>query len=87
MQNVKIQQIPYHGLDLVNPRITEFNNLMTFRTNQVIMLFIPVRLFVLSKIATELMLAYKVTLHQQVKRIVYRGPAYPVILIFHADVQ
>jgi hypothetical protein len=53
----------------------------------VVVLLEPIRFFVLSQILSELVLAYQIALNQQIQRIVNGGPAYPVVIVFHADVE
>src|SRR5690606_20833958 len=87
MKNLKMKNLLSGLLNVLDTGIAEFDHLVAIRTNQVIVLFIAVRLFVLRQVLSKLMLAYQVTFHQKVQRIVHGGPAYPVILILHADVQ
>ena len=66
MQDMKIQQLPYHCLDIMNPGVAELHYLVALRTYYVVVLPVAVRLFILSKIPAKLVFAYQVVLYQQV---------------------
>lgn len=87
MQNLEVQDFSYGILNILDARITKFQNLITIHTDEVIVLFVSVGLFKLGKILTKLMLRDQVTFNQKIQRIVNSGPTYPVIFIFHADVE
>jgi hypothetical protein len=52
-----------------------------------IVLFIAIRLFKLSQIFSELVFFHQVTVYQQLKRVINGGTAYPVIPVFHVDIE
>ena len=60
---------------------------MAFGTDDVVMLPVTVRLFVLRQVTAKLMFAHQVILYQQVQGIVHGGPADAVVLVLHADVE
>ncbi len=60
---------------------------VAFRANEVVVLLVAVGLLVLCQVLAKLVFAHQVTLHQQVQRVVYGGPAYAVVFVFHADIQ
>ena len=64
MHYVKMQDLFYRTLNILNARITEFHHFMTLRANEMIVLFIAVRFLVLRKIFSKLMLANQITLDQ-----------------------
>ena len=86
VQHIKLQQIPHHVFNVLNPWVTKLQHLATIHTNQVIVLLEAVRLFVLRKVFAELVFFYQITTHQQFQGIVHRGTAYPVVLVGHVDV-
>jgi len=55
MVYVKVKNIAHHALYLLNPGITKFEHSFAVGTNQVIVLFIRIRLFKLREILTKLM--------------------------------
>ena len=71
----------------LNARIAEFHYTVAFGADQVIVLLVAVGLLVLRQILSELMLAYKVALNQEVQRVINGRPAYTVIFVLHADVK
>jgi hypothetical protein len=73
-------------LNILNARITEFHHFMTLRANEMIVLFVPVRFFVLRKVFSKLMLANQIALYQQIQGIIDSSTTYAVILVLHADV-
>src|SRR6478609_5514369 len=52
-----------------------------------VVLFKTIRLFILCQILAELMLAHQITFYQQIEGIVNSSAAYPVVFVFHVDVQ
>ena len=84
---LKMEHLTHHILNGLNPRIAELHHFVAIGADQVIVLFEAVGLFVLRQIFAKLMLRYQVTVHQYIQRIVHRGPAHPVLLVFHADVE
>jgi len=87
VQHVKMQQLTSCSLNVLNSRVAKFHHLVAVGANQVVMLSRPIGFLVLGKVFSELMSAHKVTFNQQVKGIVNRGPANPVVFILHVDVQ
>ena len=65
MHYIKMQDLFYGALNILNARITKFHNFMTLSANQMIVLFVSVRFLVLRKIFSKLMFANQITLYQQ----------------------
>ncbi len=72
--NLKIVDFFKHGLDLLKSRITEFNHLAAFVTDDVVMLAICLRALINRLISSKLMALHQPTLQQQVKSIIDRSP-------------
>lgn len=87
MQYVEVKDIFYGALNVLNPRIAELYHFVTFRADQMVMLSAAVSLLVLCEIFPELVFAYQIALNQEIKCVINRRPANPVVFIFHADVQ
>src|SRR5687767_4461584 len=87
MHYIKMQYLFYCTLNILNARVTKFNYFMTLRTNQMIMLLIPIGFLVLRKIFSKLMFAYQIALYQEIQCIIYRSTTHPVIFVLHADVK
>lgn len=83
----ELQNIPHHVLDLLNARITEFNDLSTIQADQVVVLLVPVAPFVLRLVPAELVFADQVTVDQELEGIIHRRPADPVVVVLHMDIQ
>ena len=64
MHYIEVQNFFNGVLNILNPWVAKFNNLMAVGTDKMVVLFIPVLFFVLSQILPELVFAYQVTLHQ-----------------------
>lgn len=73
--------------DIFNSRITEFDHFARIGQNDVVMLFVEIRFFVMGLILTKLMASYKAAFQEQLYRVVKSCPADPVILILHFYVQ
>lgn len=85
--NVDIKNIFECRFNILNPGIAKFDHFSGIGKYNVIVLFEFVRLFELGDIAAKLVLSDQVTSKQQIHRVVKRGPADAVILIFHFDVE
>lgn len=87
VQHIEMQDLLDRILDILYTGITELHHLVTLCTDQVIMLFVTIRLFVLREVFAKLVFTNQVTFDEKVKRVINRCPAYPVVLVFHADVE
>jgi len=87
VSDIELQQLTHGVLDLLNSRVAKLEHFATVRTDEVVMLFITIRLFVECQIFPELVPFYQITTHEQIQGVVHRGPAYAVALIFHVDIQ
>ena len=87
MGDVEFQEIAHHGFDLLDAGVTELQHPATIHANEVVVLFVAVRLFVLGQVLAKLMFLHQITSHEQFEGVVYGGPADPVLLCFHVDVQ
>lgn len=84
---IKLEKLAYRILYVLDPRITELHYFMTFRTDQMVVLFISIRLFVLRHILAKLMFGNQVTFNEQVQGVIHSSPAHPIIFVLHTDVQ
>ena len=85
--DIKLQDITHHALDLLNPRIAELHYFTAINTDNMIVLFIPVRFLELGHVFAELMFSHQIARYQQFQRIIYRSAANTVFLILHVDIQ
>jgi hypothetical protein len=85
--DAEIQQFAYHVFYLLNPRVTKLNNFAAVGADDMVVLLVSVRFFELGKIFPELVLFYEITIHQQFKGVVHRGPADAVTAVLHVNVQ
>lgn len=83
----KIVQLAGCFDDLLNPRITEFDHIARIHIDQVVMLHAMVCFFKLCDILSELMFDHEAAVQQQLDSIVQGGPADPVVLILHKDIE
>ena len=56
MQYVEVKYLFNRGLNILDARIAKFDHLVAICTDEVVMLFVSVRLFVLREILAKLML-------------------------------
>lgn len=68
-------------------RIAELGHFTAVCADKVVMLLRFKSLFELGDVLSELMLYHKLTVEQQVYRVVKRCAAHTVVLIFHEDIQ
>ena len=87
LDNFKIEQIAHRCFYLLNPGIAKFHHFSTIHTDEVIVLFVPVRFFILGEVFSKLMFGDKITTDEKFQRIVNSSAAYSVIGIFHMDIQ
>jgi hypothetical protein len=73
--------------DLMDARITIFIHPAADRANNVIVLLAGIGFFKLRDILAELVLDHQTAIKQQFHRIVQRGTADAVTIIFHVDIQ
>ena len=64
MHHIEMQNLFDGVLDILNPGIAEFHNLMAIRTNQMIMLLVPIRLPVLRQVFTKLVFTDQIAFDQ-----------------------
>ena len=83
----EFQEFANHTLDLVNAWIAEFDHLTALDTDNMVVLFVSVRLLKLGHVFAELVFGHQIAGNQQFQCIVYRGPAYPVFFVFHVDIK
>lgn len=63
VHHVEMENFLNRVLNVLNARIAEFHYAMTFRTNQVIVLLVAERLFVLCEVLAKLVLAHEIAFH------------------------
>ncbi len=73
--------------DLLNAGITKLSDLPGFDINEMVVLHAMVGLFKLGDVLAELVLYHQVAIEQQLNGIVKGGPAYPVVLVLHENIQ
>jgi hypothetical protein len=84
--DVKIVMGGYRVTDGLYAGIAKFEDLVTLRTNEVIVLSIAVGFFIKREVLPEVMLPHKVALRQDIQGIVHRGAADLEVLGFHVYV-
>jgi len=81
-------QLLFNGFfNLLNPCITKFKDLPVIDIYKMVMLFKSVGFFELGTVVSELMFCYEIAIKQKFDSIVKCGPAYPVFIILHSDIQ
>ena len=84
---LEFEQTAHHALNLLYARIAKLHDFTTVDTDDVVVLFIAVRLFELGHILPKLVLGYQVARYEQFEGIINGGPANAVFFIFHVDIQ
>lgn len=87
VKNFEVLCFFYHFLNAVKSWIAELYHLVAFGANEVIVLAAWIRFFELRLVLPKLMLGYQIAIHKQIERVVHRGPAYPVVFVFHRNVE
>ena len=86
-RDTEVEQFLRHTLNLVHTWIAEFKDFVAVGANEVIVLFVLIRLFELSLVLSELMACNQVAGKQQFNGIVKRSATYTVLLILHVHVK
>ncbi|EIM75698.1 hypothetical protein A3SI_12654 [Nitritalea halalkaliphila LW7] len=63
MQHLKVQYFTYGILNVLDTRITKFEDLIALRANKMIVLLKSIRLFILREIFAKLMFGNQIALH------------------------
>lgn len=74
----------FDGLDA---RIAEFDDFAGVGHDDVVVLFVKIRLFIMRLVLTELVFAHQAAVQQKFDGVVQRGAAYPVVFVLHLDVE
>ena len=72
---------------VLDPRITKFLYLSGICEDDMIVLAIKIGLFILGLVFAKLVFSNQSTLQKEFDGVVECCPAYPVIFVFHGDVQ
>ena len=67
--------------------ITKLNYLTCFGINKMVMLTTVISLLKLRYVLSELVLNNEITVEQKVYGIIQCGPAHPVVLVLHKDIE
>lgn len=73
--------------DFLDAGVAEFFYFSTINTNEVVVLLVAIRPLKLRHVFAKLVLGYQIAGKQQIKGVVNRCPAHPVIAVFHLDVE
>src|SRR5690349_22685296 len=87
VKDIEVKDLLHGRLNVLDARVAEFHHLMTIRADQVIMLFVSKRFLILGEVLSKLVFGYQVAFHQQIKGVVNRCTAHPIVLVLHADVK
>ena len=87
MSNINVKHILEGLFDILYPRITKLHDFAGTSHQDVVMLSKAVRLLILCQILTKLMLRHQITFDQQIQRVVNSSATYPIVFVFHTDVQ
>lgn len=85
--NLKIEQFTDHVLDLLYAGIAKLDYFTAIGADDVIVLFVAVRFFVLGQVFAELMFFHQIAVDQQFERVVHCGPTNPIAAVLHVDIQ
>src|SRR5690606_37989396 len=82
-----VKDILYGLFDALTTRVTKFNNFTSIGYNDMVVLLVKIRFFVMCLVLPKLMTAYQTTFQKQFYRIVKGCPANTVVFVFHFYVQ
>jgi hypothetical protein len=85
--DIEAQEVFHRILDLLQAGVTKLQHLAALRADQVVVLTVLEGLLKLGHILPELVLDHQVAVQQQFDRVVQGGPAHPVFVVFHFDVE
>lgn len=74
-------------LDGLDARVAEFDHLARIGHDDVVVLLVEIRFFVMRLVLAELVFAHQSAVEQQFYGVVQRGTRHAVILVFHLDVE
>jgi len=86
-ENFKVEILCNIFKNFLNARVAKFKHLAAIRTNQVVVLLKFKRLLELCHIPAKLVLGNQVGFDKQLYGVVQCGPADPVFVVFHLNVQ
>ena len=87
MVNLEVEQIAHHRFYLLNARVAKFHYLAAVNANYMVVLLVAVGFFVLGNVFAKLMPLNQIAIYEQLQRIINRGAANIVLLVFHFNVQ
>lgn len=87
MHDPELQYLFSGSLDLHDPRVTELKHLFTIGADQMVVLAVLIRLLELRHVLPELVFYHQPRAKQYLDVIIQRGPAHPVLLVLHHEVQ
>jgi len=73
--------------DCLDAGVAEFEHLAGVGHDDVVVLFVEIRLLIMRLVVSELVLAYESAIQQQFDGIVKRGAAHPIVLVLHLDIE
>ena len=77
----------YRCFDRLNPRVAKFDYFARIGKYDMVVLFVKIRFFVMCLLIAELMFPNQFCVQQKFNRIVQSRAAYPVLFVFHHNVQ
>jgi len=87
VHNFNVENLFNGGFNCFNSRVTKFQYFTGLGHDNVVVLFVLVRLFKLRRIFAKLVLPYQATRHKQIDGIVKSGATYTVVFVLHLDVE
>lgn len=87
MPDIEFIDIGDHLLNALDPRIAEFEELVTVDADQMVVLPVAVRAFVFGLAVPELMTYDQITCDEQFERIVHGSPADTRLLLLHPQIE
>jgi len=77
----------YGLLNALYPWVAKLDNLAGIGHDNVVVLLIKVRFFIMALVLAKLVTPYEAAFQQQFYRVVQRGAAYTVVFVFHFNVE
>ena len=84
---VEFEQFPHCILDLLDTGVAKFGYFSTIVADEVVMLPVSVRFFIERQVFAKLMALDEVAVDEEFERVIDRGTADAVALVFHVDIQ
>lgn len=87
IRDVDVEYFLHCLFDGLNSGVAKFDYFSSIGHDDVVVLLVEVRFFIMRLILSKLVFANQTGFQQKLDRVVERGPAYAIVFVFHFDVE